>query len=147
MKKYYTERTDLTKCFCEECGKFINGVTDEKCPLGHSIWSSELFSLTRWSTTKHKFFPQAFKDAVKVILILSLKDSKNKPRHPETYLYLLPKPILFIVIEFLATTLHFELNRKYIANFVKDIRMVGPSQKVIEYWRTVKVNNQAWADS
>jgi len=65
---------------------------------GHCIYKiwNEL-----WNTANHITFPQAIKQQIKCIMILSLKKKNNYPYHSQTWFYCLPKDLLYLIFQYL----------------------------------------------
>jgi len=55
-----------------------------------------------WKWNEHIYYPKQFREAVKVILKMGLKNEKNEPIHPECYFYTLPIEVMFIIFNFLS---------------------------------------------
>ena len=57
--------------------------------------------LQLWSPSTHHSYPVSIKRAIKTVLLLSLRHPLSlAPRHPNAFFWLLPRELLFCVIEF-----------------------------------------------
>ena len=58
-----------------------------------------------WSIQIHHYFPKPINMAIKTILILSRSYDPitKEPKYPQSFFYKLPKPILFILFQFIAS--------------------------------------------
>ena len=64
---------------------------------------STMLELRKWKTENYKKFPKFIKDIVKSILSLTLKiPGTSIPIYPESYIWKLPKDILYIIIQFVV---------------------------------------------
>jgi len=71
-------------------------------------WTPEIrqlvdnFSLLKespWSVQTHAMYPLHIRKIVKCLLMLSLRDEEGQPRHPQVLLYILPKDVLFFLLQ------------------------------------------------
>ena len=62
------------------------------------------YFIGEWKPSNHKLFSTKTKEQIKTILLLSLFNSKNQPRHPSCYFYKLPRDIRFEIFKFISTT-------------------------------------------
>src|SRR5438309_1326805 len=54
-----------------------------------------------WHYSQHKYYCQKFKDTIKTLLILSLKNNKYIPKYPQALFWMLPIEIMFIIFSYL----------------------------------------------
>jgi len=71
---------------------------------GHiQIFKSHISPL-EWNPSLHHQFPSSIRNEIKIMMMISLRNPITKePNHPESFFYLIPKDILFIIARFIAT--------------------------------------------
>jgi hypothetical protein len=68
------------------------------------VGSATLMNDRLWTPTLHLFYPFYFRQTVKIILMMSAVDSvTNNPRHPECHFWHVPKDIIYVIIQQLAS--------------------------------------------
>jgi len=53
-----------------------------------------------WTPETHSSFPKQTREVVKVLIRANTLDSKNRPFHPNSHLWKLPKEVLFTIIQY-----------------------------------------------
>jgi hypothetical protein len=58
---------------------------------------------TIWTPSIHSLFPLKFKRTVKAVLMLGAKRQDGTPYYPQTHFYKLPKYLLFLILQYVAS--------------------------------------------
>lgn len=87
-----------------QCGKPLNQVKDKIHTSPKRVYLSDqriMVFFRTWTKEKHNFACNRTKSIIKLLLMLNLKDTNGKNKHPESLWSWLPKDILLYIFEFL----------------------------------------------
>jgi len=70
---------------------------------GHiQIFKSHI--ILEWNPSSHHQFPSSTRNEIKIMMMISLRNPITKePNHPESFFFIIPKDILFIIARFIAS--------------------------------------------
>ncbi len=86
-------------------GQYGNGTTEGSLiPTIINEW--RMIPSIEWNPNTHKYFGNTTRESIKMILFMSLiNQNTGNPYHPKSLFYLLPKDIIFIVCQFIASSI------------------------------------------
>jgi len=68
---------------------------------GHiQIFKSHI--LPEWNPSSHHSFPSSRRNEIKIMMISLRNPITKEPNHPESFFFIIPKDILFIIAKYIA---------------------------------------------
>jgi len=88
---------------CESYNIFYITIPEINCDEYHlkqnifPIFKNWLHEKIKWNKLSHTLFPNPFKNTIKTLLIMNLKDKNNNPIYKNSLWWMIPKDVLYII--------------------------------------------------